>query len=75
MIIEGVSTTRQAFLPFVAFTIWVETDRSERLRRGLVRDGEQMANRWAEWMAEEDSHVAAEHRERRADILVSGERS
>jgi len=75
LIIEGVSATREAFLPFLAFTIWVETDRSERLRRGLARDGEKMTNRWAEWVADEDSYVAAEHPEQRADVVLSGELS
>src|SRR6478672_9439015 len=40
LVVEGVSSSRKAFRPYLAFSIWVEMPREERLRRGLERDGE-----------------------------------
>jgi len=39
LVLEGVSASRGAFRPFLAYAIWVETPRAERLRRVLARDG------------------------------------
>lgn len=72
MIIEDVSASRAAFRPYLASSIWVETPRDERLRRGLERDGESSAAQWAEWMAEEDKWVAAESPVDYVDLVVSG---
>jgi uridine kinase len=72
LLIEGVSASRNAFQPFLAFSIWVETPREERLRRGLERDGEDARSLWDEWMTEEDKYVSLEQPARRADIIISG---
>ncbi len=73
LIIEGVSSMRLAFVPFITFAIWVETPRDERLRRGLERDGEQMAEAWTRWMSEEDEYIRRESPEQRADLVVEGD--
>ena len=73
LILEGVSSSRLAFEDYLAFRIWVETDRDVRLRRGLERDGEHMRDQWLEWMADEDAYVARENPRERADVIVSGE--
>jgi uridine kinase len=73
LIIEGVGSSRLAFAGYVDLSIWVETSRAERLRRGLERDGNAMAAHWARWMAAEDAYVAAENPAGRADLTVSGE--
>lgn len=73
LVLEGVSSSREAFAEFLSFRIWIETDRDERLRRGLERDGEHMRNQWLEWMADEDAYVARENPRARADVIVSGE--
>jgi uridine kinase len=73
LVLEGVSSSRRAFDEYLAFRIWVETDRAERLRRGLERDGEQLRDQWLEWMASEDTYVADEHPQDRADIVIRGD--
>ncbi|HET9719269.1 MAG TPA: hypothetical protein VFP55_04250 [Solirubrobacteraceae bacterium] len=72
LIIEGVSASRRAFARYLSLTVWVETPREERLRRGLERDGPGALRRWEQWMAREDDYVAAERPHERADLVVSG---
>ncbi len=75
LIIEGVSSSRLAFRPYLAASVWVATARSERLRRGLARDGQDALPLWQDWMAAEDDYIAREHPDQRADVVVSGEDS
>ncbi len=72
LIIEGVSSSRKAFRPYLAMSVWVETPREERLRRGLERDGEEERSQWEEWMRQEDEYVARENPHENADLVVSG---
>lgn len=72
LIIEGVSSSRKAFRPYLALSVWVETPREERLRRGLERDGEESRSQWEEWMRQEDEYVARENPHENADLVVSG---
>jgi uridine kinase len=73
VIIEGVSSGRDEWSDDIAYTVWVETRRDTRLRRGLDRDGEQMMDQWTMWMAAEDAHFASDGASRRADIKVDGQ--
>ena len=73
LILEGVSSSRRAFDDFLAFRIWIETDRNERLRRGLERDGEHMRDQWHAWMADEDAYIARENPHLRADVVIRGD--
>ncbi len=70
LIIEGVSSSRLQFAPYVSFAIWAETDRDERLRRGV----EDMTGYWLRWMAEEDAYVLRESPQERADLVVGGDK-
>lgn len=72
VIIEGVGACRRAWRDRLATSIWIETPREERLRRGLARDGEALADFWREWMAAEDEYVAAEDPKSYVDVLVDG---
>jgi uridine kinase len=72
LIIEGVSSSRTAFRPYLAFSIWVETPRKERLRRGLERDGQDALELWNGWMAQEDDYAEREQPAKHADIVISG---
>jgi len=72
VIVEGVSASREAFRPYLTYSIWVETPREERLRRGLKRDGQNMRRQWEQWMADEDAYVEREHPEQAADAVISG---
>ncbi len=69
---RGVSASRQAFRRYLAYSIWVEPPRAERLRRGLVRDGEALRARWEQWMLDEDAYVEREQPQRSANVIVSG---
>ena len=71
-ILEGVSSSRAAFRPFLSYSIWVETPRELRLARGLARDGEGMRTQWEEWMAAEDRHIADERPAEHADLILPG---
>jgi uridine kinase len=73
VILEGVTASRQAFQPFLTYSIWVETPRELRLRRGLERDGEEARAQWQKWMAREDAYVSREKPQIRADVVVSGD--
>jgi uridine kinase len=72
VVLEGVSSSREAFRPYLAFSIWVETPGELRLARGLARDGEEMRAQWRQWMAAEDEYVARERPSDHADAVVSG---
>jgi len=72
LILEGVSSSRAAFRPYIAFSIWIETPRQERLRRGLERDGEAARPLWEEWMAQEDEYIKREYPEQKANLVING---
>jgi uridine kinase len=72
VILEGVTASRAAFQPFLSFSVWVDTPREERLRRGLERDGAETLDLWLGWMAAEDAYITDEHPIERADMVISG---
>jgi len=72
LILEGVSSSREAFRPYLALPIWIETPREERLQRGLERDGETARTQWEEWMAREDEYIELEHPEQKAHLVING---
>ena len=74
VILEGVSASRARFTPFLTYTIWIETPRDVRLRRGLERDGEGARAQWEQWMAEEDEYVARERPHETAHVVLPGDR-
>jgi uridine kinase len=73
VILEGVTASREAFRPYLAFSIWIETPRELRLRRGLERDGEQALPLWQAWMDAEDRYVERERPAERADCVLRGD--
>ena len=72
LLLEGVSSSREAFRPYISFSIWIETPRQERLRRGLERDGKSARPQWEEWMMSEDEYIDREHPEQKADLVING---
>jgi uridine kinase len=74
LIIEGVTATREAFRPYLTYSIWIETHRDVRLDRGLLRDGEDARAQWEQWVAEEHAYVQRERPDERADLVVDGGR-
>jgi uridine kinase len=75
VILEGVTASRQAFRPYLAYSIWVETPRDLRLRRGLERDGEAARGAWTDWMEAEDRYIKSERPADRADLVVPGDQN
>ncbi len=72
VIVEGVGAGRRELAPFFDALVWVQTDEVEARRRGLLRDGADAADFWAEWQAAEDPFQAEQRPWERAGIIVSG---
>lgn len=73
LLIEGVSSTRREFRPFLAARVWVECPRALRLERGLLRDGPAALPNWELWMAHEDAYVADHQPSLGADFVIRGD--
>jgi uridine kinase len=73
VLLEGVSATRNAFRPYLTYTIWVETERAARLQRGIDRDGGNSRAQWERWMDEEDDYIAREHPAEHVDVVLPGD--
>jgi uridine kinase len=73
VVLEGVTASRAAFRPYLAYSIWVETPRELCLARGLERDGEEARPQWEAWMEAEDAYIAAERPAEHADLIVRGD--
>jgi uridine kinase len=73
VILEGVSASREAFRPYLTYSIWIETPRELRLKRGLERDGEEARAQWEQWMAEEDDYIEREKPQEHADLVLPGD--
>ena len=73
VVIEGVGATRKVWRDRLAMRIWIDTDSDRRLRRGLARDGEALAEFWREWRIAEDRYVADEDPMSYADVVVAGD--
>ena len=72
VVVEGVSSSRAEFRPFLAGAIWIETPAELRLRRGLERDGEMARDQWLEWMAAERQWGEASEPWATADLVLPG---
>ena len=73
VLLEGVSAARSAFRPYLAYSIWVETDRAVRLQRGIDRDGEDCRAQWERWMVGEDDSIARERPVEHLDVVLPGD--
>ena len=72
LVVEGVGAGRRAFAPYLDALVWVQTDRAVATRRGLERDGRDVAF-WDEWEARERPFLAADRPWARADLVVNGQ--
>ena len=70
VLLEGVGTGRAALRPYLALLLWLEVDPGTARRRGLRRDGPELAHFWTGWTRDEDAHFAADPSRPFADLLV-----
>jgi uridine kinase len=75
VLLEGVTAARSAFRPYLAFSIWVETDRAMRLQRGINRDGQASRAQWESWMAKEDDYISRERPAEHVDLVLRGDQN
>jgi len=73
-VLEGVTASRSAFRPYLAYSIWIETDRAARLQRGIDRDGEDAREQWERWMEAEDHYIESERPAEHANVVVPGDK-
>ena len=73
VIVEGITSSRQAISADLAMALWVHAPPSERLRRAIGRDGQQRRSLWIEWMRLEDEFFARDGAAERADYVVCGQ--
>lgn len=78
LVVEGVGAGRAALAAHADAVVWVQSDRVEARRRGLLRDAElgrpeqECEPFWDEWMRSEEPLLAAEKPWERADLVVCG---
>jgi uridine kinase len=72
MILEGVSSSRREFRPYLSFSIWVETPKEICIQRGLERDGPQAQEQWETWWAKEEEYIVRDNPRAHADKIVRG---
>lgn len=74
LVLEGVTASREAFAPYLTYSIWVDAPAPLRLQRGLDRDGHDALEQWRAWMAQEERYRSRERPDDRADLVVRGDR-
>lgn len=81
MILEGVSSMRKEFAPYISLSIFVDTPRDLCLERGIKRDlstgksREEVRKLWNDWLDEEDLYFDKDNPMQRADLVVDGTKS
>lgn len=73
LVVEGVGASRRELSDRFDLRLWVQSDRVEAHRRGIVRDGGPSHQAfWDEWEAEEVPFLAADRPWERAGLIVAG---
>ncbi len=72
LVVEGCGAAARQVDRWTSLRVWVEADDTERLRRGLDRDGDGAREHWVRWMEDEAAHYAREQTRDRADIVLDG---
>jgi uridine kinase len=80
MILEGVSSLRKEFRPYLSLGIFVDTPEGICLGRGIARDlstgksREELDKIWQEWLKDEDAYMERDRPAKYADIVIDGTR-
>ena len=72
LVVEGVGSGTAALAAYTTVLVWVEVDDDLRMARGLERDGEQLRERWRQFMLDEEELFVRDRIRERADVLVDG---
>lgn len=79
MILEGVSSLRKEFRPYLSFGIFVDTSLDVCLQRGFERDkgqdgksDEEIKQMWQEWYEKEEVYLNRDNPKDFADLIVDG---
>jgi uridine kinase len=70
VILEGLTSSRQAVADRLALAVWVDAPADLRLERGVARDGEQMRDNWTGSMRREEAFFARDRTRERAQLSV-----
>jgi uridine kinase len=78
LVVEGVGTGRRELARWLSYLIWVAADANTAHERGLGRDlaalgpewQDELTWFWADWVAAEQAHFAADPTVDRADLVV-----
>jgi uridine kinase len=80
MILEGVSSLRKEFRPYLSLGIFVDTPEGICLERGIARDlstgksREELQKIWQDWLKDEDEYMERDLPAKYADIVIDGTR-
>ncbi len=72
LVLEGCGSARRAAEGLATVRVWVEAPPTERLARGLARDGAGARGHWEAWMRLEAAHFERERTAGRADVRLDG---
>lgn len=79
MILEGVSTLRSEFRPYISFGIFVDTRLEVCMQRGFERDkgqdgksDDEIKRMWHEWYEKEEVYIKRDKPKEFADLVLDG---
>lgn len=79
MILEGVSSLRKDFRPYISYGIFVDTPKELCLHRGFERDrgqdsksDEKIMKMWEQWYKDEETYIKRDDPKEYADLIVDG---
>lgn len=71
VIIEGVFSLSSELEKYYDIKIWVDCPSDIAMERGILRDGEEVRNKWVnEWLPSEKEYVATQNPKVKADFVV-----
>ncbi|MEI6481693.1 MAG: hypothetical protein WCO19_05345 [Candidatus Saccharibacteria bacterium] len=81
VILEGVSSLRKEFRPYISLGIFVDTPQEICLQRGFERDkgqdgksDEEIKHMWEQWYEKEETYIARNNPKEFADLVINGDR-
>lgn len=82
MILEGVSSLRKEFRPYISYSIFVDAPLEVCLERGFKRDkgmdgktDKEIMDMWKKWYKEEEKYIERDKPKEFADLIVDGTKS